>query len=350
MTNDKGCLQMIPLVFPHTYLSERMMQRLSLVFPRVGVYLPSDLDVPAQMRRWADSGRVDLRFPVTGDTRQMAAVLKAFRSWASAQSGGAGVDLSLLKAYHSHPPFLDAPFAAQIQTDIRQRSTSPPADPDTQPSESDRLFNARVFLSIAQQLDEQADALDRDYAAVDSRQQELLRELQPDQRPGAAGFGPRADVNDSATEPYMPAERLDAWAQLAAADPIQSGPDATTLFVTGSRQVWEQVVEPPPEGAALDHLPAVALAVEMTDSLDRWRQAFMKTIAELTGGGREPSGARIELPDPPPAADNRDSVRLELVRFPCATIADVLLRRTTSPDAAAADTLIAYLGSAWEIS
>jgi len=79
---------------------------------------PSDLDVPVQMRHWADSGLIELRFPAAEDTQQLAAVLKAFRSWAALQSGGPGFDLNLLKAYHSQRPFLDAPFASQIRSEL----------------------------------------------------------------------------------------------------------------------------------------------------------------------------------------------------------------------------------------
>ena len=168
---------MIPIVFPHTYLSSRMMQILAVVFDRLGVYLPSDLDVPEQMQRRADSGLLVLRVPAAGDAAQLADVLKAFDSWAALQGGGPGFDVQLLKAYHSQPPFLDAPFAAQIRTDIQQGLTASSSDTAGRVVEPDPLFSARVFLSIAQQLDAQADTLDRDFAAVDARRQDMLRAL-----------------------------------------------------------------------------------------------------------------------------------------------------------------------------
>ncbi len=347
---------MIPIVFPHTYLPSRMMQILPLVFPRVGVYLPSDLDIPMQMQQWADSGILELRIPVIEDTEQLASVLKAFRSWASLQGGSPGIDLSLLKAYHSQAPFLDAPFSTQIRADIRHRMASPVTEPPGQHPEPDRLFSARVFLSIAQQLDEQADTLDRDFAAVNARQQDMLQQLQSDDPSVSPASGHPSALPVDAHAQHMLAERLEAWSRLAAADPAHGAANAPALFVTGSREVSAQMVDLLPEGAAFDPLGSVCVPVETSDRMAGWRRDLAKTIASLTAGRPERTDADIELPAPPPVAPGQDSVLLEVIRIPHRRIADVLGFATASHAAAdpgratAANTVIVTVGPVAEFS
>ena len=287
---------MIPIVFPHTYLSSRLMLLLPAVFSRIGVYLPSDLNIPIPMQRWVDSGLVELRVPVSADKQRLAAVLKAFGSWASMQSGQPGIDIDLLKAYHSQKPFFDAPFASQIRTDIHRGMTPASSDKNGKAAEAESLFNARVFLSIAQQLDEQADTLDRDYAAVDQRQQDLMRALHADDPPALSTPGNRGALRAGGQGQYMLAQRLRAWAQLAAADPALTGANAPALFVTGSREVLQGVVEQLPPDAAFDRSSGLRVPLEESDPLRDWRRAFSQALAALTGVRLEHQGPAQPVP------------------------------------------------------
>ena len=324
---------MIPILFPNTYLSGRLMRRLEAVFARIGVYLPSDLDIPMQMQRWAESGLVEMRVPVAAGKQRLAAVLKAFRSWASMQSGQPGVDLNLLRAFHGQTPFLDAPFASQIRTDIQRQMTGSSPDSSGQDSQVERLFNAQVFLSIAQQLDEQADTLDRDYSAVDQHQQNLLRELQPDQPPSHPVIGEPTGMQADDHGQFMLPQRLQAWALLAAADPALSGTNAPALFVTGSREVLEWMVERLPESAAFDRLTGVRVPVEAGGAMRDWRQAFLPAMIELAARRREHVDLDAQLPAPPPVAPGQAGALLEAVRFPGEHITDLLGLVPTAPSA-----------------
>ena len=314
---------MIPYYFPQTYLSQPVMQRLAVVFDRIGVCLPSDLEVPEQMRRWADSQTFELRIPVTADRDRLAGALKAFRSWASAQSGGIGIDATLLKTYHSFPPIIDAPFASQIRTDIEQRAESKAVEAPGKKAAPDPLFGARIFLNIAQQLDEQADSLHRDLTAVDARQQEMLRALQdepaavPD---GDRRTGRRADEH----ELYMLTERMQAWAQLAAADAVRSGADAPSLFVAAGREALERILDRLPENEAVDRPGAFRMPAETSDPVANWRRSFLQALTLLATGQTDPAGTATALPAPPPAAENQAGLRIEVVRFPHRSITEVL--------------------------
>ncbi|KPJ76402.1 MAG: hypothetical protein AMJ54_11765 [Deltaproteobacteria bacterium SG8_13] len=345
---------MIPHYFPHTYLSQRVMQILAVVFDRVCVYLPSELDIPEQMQRWVDSKMLELRVPVTEDKDRLAAVLKAFRSWATLQGGSPGFDLDLLQAYHRTPPFIDAPPASQIRTDIGRRITSQPTGENKTTSESDRLLSARVFLSIAQQLDEQADALDRDYAAVGARQQDMLAELQDD-RPDSPTAETPAAARADGHEQYMLAERMQAWAQLAAADAAQSGPDAPAVFVTASRQVLERLVDYLPEGAAIDRPGVLYVPAEHGAAMTDWRRAFLQTIIKLATGRHAPTQPAAELPAPPAAAAGQGRLCLEVIRIPHRSITELLTAAAGSQPAAgptgtaAENTVVVAVESAGEI-
>ena len=326
-----GRLKMIPIYFPYTYLSQQAMQVLTVVFPRLAVYLPSDLDPPVQMQRWAESGAVELRVPAAEGSQQLAAQLHAFRSWASLQSGRPGIDAGLLKAFHSSPPFFDAPFSSQIQTDIRSQVSGHQSESDEHTFESTRLFAARVFLSIAQQLDEQADTLDQDFAAVGARQQKLLRELQSEDRseltpPGYQSAAPAEDHQQ-----YMLTERLEAWAQLASADPARQRPDDGALLVTCSREVLEQIADRQPQEAELYHLPKMQLPAESSEQMTSWCQSFGQALVSAAAGQQKPAELPSVLSQPPPAAPDAGLIQLRGIAIHGSELPAVLGASTAAP-------------------
>ena len=323
---------MIPIVFPHTYLSQRAVQILTKVFDRIGVYLPSDLQIPEQMQHGADSGILELRIPAPGDKGRLAEVLKAFRSWAAMQGGRPGFDMDLLKAYHSQAPFIDAPFASQIRTDISRRM-EPSSSSKEQKAGPDPLLSARIFLSIAQQLDEQADTLDKDFAAVDARRQDMLRELQ-DGLPDSPASEPPATVGSEEHGRYMLTERMQAWAWLAAVDAAQSGASAPALLVTAEREVLEWVIDRLPADASLDRSKLFSVSAENSEAIAGWRRDFLQAIIPLATGSDEPADPMHRLPNPPPVDVNIDRLQLEVVRLPHKCVVEVLEALSPSPPAA----------------
>ena len=323
---------MLPIVFPHTYLSQRVMQILTKVFDRIGVYLPSELQIPEQMQHWADSDMLELRIPAPGDEARLAEVLKAFRSWAAMQSDGPGFDVDLLKAYHSQAPFIDAPFASQIRTDIGRRM-APLSSKEGQKAEIDRLLSARIFLSIAQQLDEQADTLDKDFAAVDARRQDMLRELQ-DGLPDSPANEPPIPVGSEEPGVYMLTERMQAWAWLAAVDAAQSGSHVPALLVTAGREVLEWVIDRLPDDAIVDRSKLFSVSAENSEAMAGWRRDFLQAIISLATGSDEPADPMHSLPEPPPVDVNQARLQVEVVRLPHKFVAEVLGVSLPSPSAA----------------
>ena len=313
---------MIPIYFPHTYLSQRVMQILTTVFDRIGVYLPSDLEIPEQMQHWADDNILELRIPAPGDTERLTEVLKAFRGWAAMQSGRPGFDVNLLKAYHSQAPFFDAPFASQIRTDISRRMAPSSADQE-QKAAPDRLLSARIFLSVAQQLDELADTLDKDFAAVDAHQKDMLRELQ-DSLPDSPASEAPATVGSEEHGRYMLTERMQAWACLSAIDAAQSGSDAPALLVTAEREVREWVIDRLPEEAIVDRSELFTVSMEHSEAMAGWCRDFLQAISTLATGPDERVDLMQRLPVPPPVGVNQDRLQLEVIRLPRMCVDEVL--------------------------
>jgi hypothetical protein len=326
------------------------MQILTKVFDGIGVYLPSDLEIPEQMQHWADDNLLELRIPAPGDTERLAEVLKAFRSWAAMQSGGTGFDVNLLKAYHSQTPFFDAPFASQIRTDISRRM-APSSIKEEQKAAPDRLLSARIFLSVAQQLDELADTLDKDFAAVDAHQKDMLRELQ-DSLPDSPANESPATVGSEEHGRYMLTERMQAWAWLAAVDAAQSGSDAPALLVTAGREVLEWVIDRLPDDVIVDRSELFTVSAESSEAMDGWRRDFLQAITTLAAGPDEPVDLMRRLPDPPPVGVNQDRLQVVVIRLPRMCMDEVLgaspLSQPTAEQAGAAaeNTVIVVVDSA----
>ena len=99
---------MKPICFPSTYVSDSVAQALTACFGQFIVYQPLAGETPLQMRPWVEKGILDLRVPVTGDEKELEAVVKNYLSWADLHFDDSGLKPPFLSTWKDAIPFFDA--------------------------------------------------------------------------------------------------------------------------------------------------------------------------------------------------------------------------------------------------
>jgi hypothetical protein len=248
------------ICFPCTYLSRAELQVLERWLHRPVLYRPSALELPDRLEQWHREGRIELRIPITGDEQLLASVLKDYRRWAELHADKHGIDRGHPRGASGALPFFDDTFTAQIRAEIRKRA-APRGIPKPQPGAADeKRFLARVFLSIAQELDFQLDRLGDDLRRLEEKERVLFREMQGGEgrtHLGAAAAGPGMTIKESGD--HWTVQRLEAWTLLMAADMRQMGGAASGVFVTTSLAALEEVLDHHPEAWLLPKLPSAAM-------------------------------------------------------------------------------------------
>ncbi|MBT8341564.1 MAG: hypothetical protein HKP58_12985, partial [Desulfatitalea sp.] len=143
---------------PYTYLSEAMIETLTAAFGLLAVTQPSAASVPPHMQAAADRGSLQLMFPRQVDTQRLEDTLQAFNQWADVHHGSGGTLKGLfLSGQHART---EEASANQIRGVLRRfDAASPQSTPDP-------VFQAALFLALAQSYDRQHDALNLDLAGV----------------------------------------------------------------------------------------------------------------------------------------------------------------------------------------
>ena len=231
---------MIPAYFPMTFVSDRTAAALAACFPVTTVYRPAPDPAEPDLRgvqssensgwaaaRAAPTGRMELRVPVADAGDELRARFAAYREWADRHPG---LDMSYLKHFGDAVPFFDETSRASIQAEIRRgRATQPPAP--------DPLFEARLFLLIAEDYDRHRFEVSRGLQSVDQLNRTLFAHLRGDERDAQP---PMADgVEDPGV--HLTARRIAAWSMLRAADPAPP-----ELLVTDSRAALDSLIEDRP--------------------------------------------------------------------------------------------------------
>ena len=158
----------------------------------------------------------------------------------------------------------------------------------------------------------------------------MLRQLHDDQPTGPPS-APLAAGRADGPDQYMLTERMQAWSQLAAADIDRGESDAPAVFVTTSREVWDQIADQLPEDAIIDRPDDLWVPVQPSDSMAGWRQEFLQTITSLSVGGQASAGQVMNLPVPPPVDADQDRLRIEVLRIAHTSITGVLGAAEGSP-------------------
>ncbi len=253
-----------PVYFPFTYLGGRAAAALQAHFDSIRVLRPFAESLPPGMQELEDRGFLEILTLPPGDEEASAAALRQLREWARRHAGGAGVTAAFWQARMGGDPMGGDRSAFQLASQITHRPM-----PGERRAEAGLLLAARVFLSLAQELDWQDDEVLRELARFQTQRAELLAAMTGRPTPASPGRGP-AEVLPAATgcEEHRLPERLGAWARLFMARACPS-----PVLVTTS-------------AAALAHLVEAAAAVRRLP----------------VGEPRRPRPAAPERPGPPTAS------------------------------------------------
>lgn len=287
---------MIPIYFPHTFLTPAARETVLSCYSKVVVYQPGAEQTLSVLREIETTGQIELRVPVVGDEEKLASLLTDFRNWAVLHRGKRGIDPAYIRTRRNTVPFFDDTSGAHILADIKG------SGPSVAATSAMRLLNARLLLCIAQEMDVQNDSLAVDLQRSAESEQSLfalLRGEPADVSPGAAVLSTGAAEGPD----YMIAERVGAWALLAAADAKQRDPDASGIFVTASGSVLEHVTERYPAAVKIFEAAGVPVSGRQSEALEKWRQELLQCLAGLTEAERAADAAGHQRWPPVPVLE-----------------------------------------------
>ncbi len=220
---------------PFTYLDERYIRKLTGALGSVSVYAPSAEVMAGHLLDLAREGILDLRYPQGVDAGHLSRAFMEFKAWADLHRGDIADMAAFSKSRHGHPPLFDETNPTAIGDMIRNFSRQ-----DT-PERDDATFTAALFLTMAQEYDQQQDAVAQDLGMVTAMEQDMLAGLAGGAPELQEGFGaPSTPDTPMDCGAFMTDKRLQAWAELACKD-NQVRP--FTLYVTPSPSILENLLD-----------------------------------------------------------------------------------------------------------
>ena len=269
---------MRPIYFPFTYISNPVAEALHACFGKTIVYQPSKKYISEEIQKLTEQGVLDIR--ISGklenkDEKNLLAILKEYDAWATLHQGGRGTQLGFFKAMKNKIPFFDDTSASQIKADIKDITGANPVR-----KEPDPVFNARIFLSIAQNFDMQNDKIDQDMASLETARMDLIKNLRAEDEisPVVPGYQDAFKTGNLADSDHMIPERIEAWTLLMGCDPRQREDEMSGFFVTNSRQTMDYVLEKTPESEKILAIDAVPMAENSVDKTAKWSKELMKYL------------------------------------------------------------------------
>ncbi len=274
---------MKPIYFPFTYIPRPVAAAIYACFGKTIIYQPSSKNIPEEIHKLAGRGVLDIRMsenPGGKDEEKLSAILKEYNAWANLHQGSKGIQLDFFKARRNKIPFFHDTSISQIKTDIKDITGE-----NTARKKSDPLFNARLFLSIAQNFDMQNDKIIRDIASFETARMDLIKSLKGEDEtsPLVPGYKDEFKSVNLADYDYMIQERIEAWALLMCCDPMQYREEMSGLFVTSSRQAIDYLLEKTPETEnvfSIDAIPTVENQVEKSAKWSRDLMEYLEIAAE----------------------------------------------------------------------
>jgi hypothetical protein len=223
---------------PFTDIEDRFLDKLAAVLGTVTIYCPSPGMVSDHMLAAAREERLDLRSGHGVPADDLARAVHEFKAWADLHGGDIADLAGLSKSMQGRPPLVDDTNPTSIGDQIRhfgEQNLGEAADP---------VFQAALFLSMAQQFDQQQVAVSRDLGKVLATERVMLARLAGDAQDLNEGLGAvpvsgvAAGISD--TGGFMTAMRVRSWAELACRD---TGPRSFILYVTSSSAVFEHLLD-----------------------------------------------------------------------------------------------------------
>jgi len=250
------------------------------------------------MRAAAQHGRLEIVTPADNEPDELASQLEAYYAWASENKG---VDLAAIKGRESGIPFFGDSTVSGIRQNIREKGDQG-ASAETQ----DPLLEARLFLSMAQELDQQDYELEKSLEEVRVREDSMLLELMEDadRDPEVEAAMPGMTAADPGA--YMTGSRIKAWWQLA-----RAGNDPGSLLVTDSRAVCDYLVERSPGLQRIAPELVLPLSPSENASSADWQPRLMDYLAALISV----PAVGTPPPDLPEVVPEKPAVHLSIYRL-----------------------------------
>ena len=272
---------MKPIYFPFTYISKPVAKALYACFGKTIVCQPSSKNIPEEIHKLDERGVLDILIsgkPKIKDEEKLSAILKEYNAWANLHQGSKGIQLDFFKARRNKIPFFDDTSTSQIKADIKDITSENPAR-----KKPDSIFDARIFLSIAQAFDMQSDKIDLDILSFETARKDLIKNLkgEVEHSPLVPGYGDEFRIGNFAD--YMIPERIEAWALLMCCGPLQYREEMSGLFVTSSRQAIDHLLDKTLEAeklASYDNIPVEENQVEKTATWQNGLMGHLEMVAE----------------------------------------------------------------------
>jgi hypothetical protein len=292
---------MNPIYFPFTYIPESVGKALAACFRQTAVYQISGTKIPEDMQELSRDGILDIRIPVEVNGEFLDKILKDYRAWVKIHQGS---ETAFLAAMANKIPFFDESASSQIRADLKKIEKQIPLK-----EKPDPMFNAKLFLHIAQEFDLQQKGLDEDLMDIDAMEYDFMKNLKwEDDDDHARAVAQRQWDNDDPGH-YMTTERINAWASLMLQDSQISG-----LFITTSRTVLEHLIETVPEMEQVTCLDVIPLGVDKNETFSNWQNSLIKTIEMLATENWPVS--MDDMASPPEISGKETNVKLTVYIVP----------------------------------
>ena len=159
---------------PFTYIEERDIAKITGALGPVAVCGLTPEVLPGHMRPWMQKKLLEVWYPPGLQADHLNQALREFRAWADMHRGRIGDMVDFHRLQKEHPPFVDDTQPTRISDQVRHygnRDGGQNADP---------LFQAALFLAMAQEYDHQHDAVARDLGTVLDMEKSMLARLSGD--------------------------------------------------------------------------------------------------------------------------------------------------------------------------
>ena len=266
---------MVPIYFPHTFIPETVMEAVQTCFSPFAVYQPSQRDVPPSMIEWQQKGWIEMHGPPKSDDGKLSLVLKDFSNWAALHGGDHHRGFDYFRSRLGQVPFFDENSVTRIRADIKRG-----APLNDTPAGGSRFFGARVFLSIAQQMDAAADSLSTDLRRHEEFEKKLFSELTGDAKPAPPISGP-AVTDTGAHMDHMIQERLMAWWLFVSGIAEQTERCLPGIYVTTNRPALDSLIDLTTDAVKIITLEDIPVVGWNAGAFKAWRHEILDRLLLL---------------------------------------------------------------------
>lgn len=274
------------VVFPFTFLPRKKAAWLSDLLGPFTLIQPSE-HLHVEKAQMQQDGLLQLKTPVLDKEQAIRSRIQACHGF---HQGNPQNDMAFLKAL-AFQRLDDETLSARIRSAILRygQKTDTPSDP---------VLEAMVFLTLAEEFDMQAQAIEEDMKRVDDLERDFLKKLVADDEEAPKDLlASTADLRAEDPEPHLPDERLRAWSLLAGQDPSS----LPSVWLTTSRLVMESLIEVLPEPTkSIQRIVLPDPEQEESASLERWRRSCTCRIRALVNGDHgkvnEPEDLTVQFP------------------------------------------------------